>query len=272
MGIVESSVAVILLGQVATASDPAVERLKYMQTTGASYTVTTEDRRGVSFREEPLLRWTNPVSGVPDGGLFIWEDDSKRPLAAAQIFLAPGTEDLWIHEFQSLATEPLRFEYEGRAAWTPRDAGVMFDPLEEAPSPSASASGRLIQMRQLARRFSVKDDFEGASVDELRLMATPLARYADTSATDGAVFAFTHGTDPELFVMLEARPTADGEPLVWHRALAPMTAYAITVNFDGIEDWTVPWRKAPQPITATFKNFPFPPAPEPSLLQRLFDR
>lgn len=242
-----------------TIHDPPAERLEYMQRGGASYKVTGGDGKPLNFRQEPVLRWTNPVSGVVEGGLFVWEDEAKRPMAAAQFFIAPGTEKLWIHEFQSLAQEPLRFEYEGQPVWTPSQRGVELKPVDRAPPPAATPAARLQQMRQIARRFSVKDFFEGKSDDALRLMSTPLARYSDDAASDGAVFAFAHGTDPEMFVVIEARSINQGESPKWHVGLAPMTGYAITAELDDQPYWSVEWRKAPHPITAIFKNFVFPP-------------
>lgn len=276
MGLTELVFCLLCASQVAVEVDvPTVDstpehRLAYMQQSGKLYKVTVGDQRTAKFREAPVLRWTNPVSGVVDGGLFVWQDESKRPVAAAQFFIAPETDKLWIHEFQSLSAESMRFEYGGRAVWTPAKTGVEFKPLAGAPVPAKSSNGRLVQMRQLARRFSIKDDFEGASQDKLRLMTTPLLRYSSKSATDGALFTFAHGTDPELLVMLEVRTAGEDKAGVWYVGLAPMTAYAITAELDGNAYWSVAWRQAPHPITAIFKNFVFPPEQDRSLLQKLF--
>ena len=44
---------------------------------------------------------------------------------------------------------------------------------------------------------------------ELRLLATPLYRYRDTSpeGSDGALFAFVQGTDPEVLLLVETATT-----------------------------------------------------------------
>ncbi|QEG00130.1 hypothetical protein Mal15_41990 [Stieleria maiorica] len=252
--------------KVATVHDSPDERLTYMRTTGGSYEVTVDTGRtqeAVTFRDKPVLRFTNPVSGVVDGGLFVWEDSAKRPVAAAQIFIIPGTDDVWLHEFQSLSTRPLRFQYNGRSAWAPATAGVSFESIPGAPQPAATPAARLLQMRRLVRRISAQDDFEGGDEDRLRLMTTPIARYHDDSTIDGAVFVFAHGTDPELFVIIEARSPqnkqASSTDATWNVALAPMTSYALRAELDGKPYWSVQWRKEPIPVTATFKNFVFPP-------------
>ena len=100
-------------------------------------------------------------------------------------------------------------------------------------------------MRTLADRFTANDEFEGKSRWELRLLSKPLLRYADEKANllDGAMFAWAHGTDPEVFLLLEARKVKD--EYIWHYALAPMTGYALKVQLDGKEVWEVAWRKGP---------------------------
>ncbi len=175
-----------------TSSSPD-ERLVHMQSTGATYSVELDSKRRVTFRRDPVLRFTNPVSGVVDGGLFVWQVDGGRPVAVAQLFIAPGTDDLWIHEFQSLTPGSdvaslgavsaslgmMTFAYEDHVVWSPKSAGLEFKTVAGVSPPAKSAGARLTQMRQIVRRFSVTDDFEGADGDELRLMTTPLVRYAD---------------------------------------------------------------------------------------------
>ena len=249
-----------------SASDTADARMKFMVASGKSYQVTV-DGQSAKLHEKALLRFTNDVSGLPDGALFVWQDQSKRPVAAAQFFIAPGTERLWIHEFQSLAGSKMKFTFDGRDVWTPSKPGVTFTPIAKAPAPAKTPTARLVQMRQLARRFSISDDFEGAEPDQLRLMTTPLVRYQDEKTTDGAMFAFCHGTDPELFVLLEARDSK------WHVGLAPMTAYAMTAKLDDEAIWQVEWRQAPHAKNAIFMNFAYPPeAPATGTGGSLFEK
>ena len=266
-------VAFLLASQVPGATsipgmkDSSAERLAYMQQTAASYSVTIKrdgKDKPISVRPDPVLRFTNPVSGVGDGGLFVWEDESQRPVAAAQVFIVPNSDNTWMHEFQSLATAPMSFEIDGRPAWQPSKPGLQFARLKDADTPAASAPARLLQMRRLARRFSVSDEFEGDNEDRLRLMSTPISRYSTPSILDGAVFVFSHGTDPELFVVLETRRNVDEDgkdERAWYAALAPMTSYALHATLDGKRYWSAEFRTGPFPITATFKNFLFPPSP-----------
>ena len=74
-------------------------------------------------------------------------------------------------------------------------------------------------------------------------MSNPLYRYDAErhGVIDGAVFAFTLGTDPELFVVLEARDNRDGSR-TWEYALAAMTCWAVEVKHQGRPVWQVPER------------------------------
>ena len=160
----------------------------------------------------------------------------------------------------------MSFEYKGVIAWAPKSAGIEFEAIDNVSEPAKTSESRLAQMRQISRRFSVKDDFGGTGDDELRLLSTPMVRYSNEKVLDGAIFAFAHGTDPELLVIVEAQKLAMEKPNKqapasheWRVALAPMTAYAINAKLDGKDFWSVASREAPHAVTATFRNFEFPP-------------
>ena len=133
-----------------------------------------------------------------------------------------------------------------RVLWNPRKAGGEFRPLEGAPSPGETSVKRMVQMRALAAEFSAYDDFKIHITDqestrhELRLMNNPLYRYQDKERQiiDGAVFAFALGTDPELFVVLEAREHDDGSRS-WEYSLAAMTCWAVEVKHDDRSIWSI---------------------------------
>jgi hypothetical protein len=220
------------------------DRLDFMKTSVATYVVMA-DGQEIKLNPEPLLRWDNPVSKVPDGTLFLWQDAKSRPKAIVQVFIAANTKDLWLHEFQSLSTSKFEMFRNDSPVWTPDRGGVDWKPLPDAPSPGGTRIARLTQMRQLAKRFEAQDDFEGKSRWDLRLLSTPLHRYgADgEDVIDGAIFAYAHGTDPEALLLLEARPGQGGAE--WNYALAPMTGYALRVSDQGKEVWTIDKRPGP---------------------------
>ena len=226
------------------------ERLEFMKSSAAAYRFSTSSASELPIVAEPKLRWTNPVSGLQDGTLFLWTDKTGRPAAAAQVFLT--ADNLWLHEFQSLYEGPFSATRDDKPVWEPAREGVSFKRLAGAPPPAATAVKRLTQMKALADRFTANDEFEGKSRWELRMLAKPLLRYADEQSDllDGAMFALAHGTDPEVFILLEARKV--DSDYAWHYALAPMTGYALKVQLDGKETWEVQWRKGPYKPTDPF--------------------
>ena len=77
-----------------------------------------------------------------------------------------------------------------------------------------------------------------------RRFKKPWLRYgkAGSGVDDGALFAFSTGTDPEVVLMIESRPDPAGV-LRWEYALAPMTSFEVKVSWKRNEVWTLPWRK-----------------------------
>jgi hypothetical protein len=174
----------------------------------------------------------------------MWKE-GERPAIFAQIFqLKTG---LWIHECQSLASAGFSMRLGKETKWEPEEAALKFSPLPDAPRAADSALKRLIQMKALAARFSATDDFKSmvdgkATRYELRLLSTPVYRYRDPKQgiNDGVVFAFVHGTDPELFLILEHQ--GKGDKAGWSYALAPMTCWAVQAKLGKAEVWSVPER------------------------------
>jgi hypothetical protein len=221
------------------------EMLKEMTSQAAAYKLTLDNKSEtkLELHGEPLLRFSNPVSGVPDGVAMMWKD-GKRPAVVAQFFQTK--EGLWIHEVQSLADTGLIMQRGGETIWQPRDGAEPFQKLDKAPALADSPTKRLAQMRALAEEFSAADDFKISAGDKettrhpLRMLPRPVYRYQDpeSDVADGAMFAFVHGTDPELFLVLEYRskPAASAG---WYYTLTPMTCWAVTASRDKKEIWTV---------------------------------
>lgn len=220
----------------------AAERMAFMKRSAAVYALRFggQETGKIELHAGPILRWNNPVSGISDGTVFIWTCEG-RPEAAAQVFLV-HRNTRWVQEFQSLSLLPLVAQRDGAAIWSPQSPGLESKPLLGAPSPAATAPRRLQQLRAMAREFSASVDFQGTTRYELRLLPNPLHRYGqdDAKIVDGGMFAFVQGTNPEAFLLIEARPTENGAQ--WHYALAPMTSYAVEVRHKEQPVWSVPRR------------------------------
>lgn len=223
------------------------ERLETMKRQAAAYELTLETKPAVrlTLHGDPLLRFSNPVGGVLDGIVVMWKE-GKRPAVFAQIFRVK--DGLWIHECQSLASEGLSMRMGKATPWHPEEAAQKFKALPDAPRAAKGAVQRLVQMKAQAARFSADDDFRMHINDpetsryRLRLLAKPVYRYQDPERriNDAAVFAFVHGTDPELFLILEHR--GEGDRAGWYYSLVPMTCWAVKTRLDDREIWSVPER------------------------------
>jgi hypothetical protein len=103
---------------------------------------------------------------------------------------------------------------------------VELKPIPGAPKPGPTAGVRLTQMRALAAQYSVVAEYANMKKEDMRLLPAPVYRYASEKqgVTDGVLFAFVRGTDPEAFLMVEARTGKDG--VEWQYAFARFVGHA----------------------------------------------
>jgi hypothetical protein len=131
-----------------------------------------------------------------------------RPTALATLEMYPREGDTAYlqHECISAMEEPFSVDTERGFHWSPSSTQLKFTAIPKAPVVVKSEAARLIQMRALMRRFSASEVAKGIPA-ELRLLPQPLDRYSDpkNGITDGAIFAFVHGTNPELMLLIEAQ-------------------------------------------------------------------
>ncbi len=251
-----------LLGQapapaVADRRNTPEQRLESMRGAMKGYRVALEGDRPAPIRlaEAPAFRVGRQKGNLLDGAIFLWLGEADRPEAAMEAFmlLEPDAPDgKWIHEFTSLATDPLTASRDGKVRWHPAEAGLKFQPMPGAPKPAATPAQRLRQMRAIADDFRADDNFGDNGWTALRMLTTPIARYGKAGATpeDGALFAFVEGTDPEVFLFVEARKGADGPE--WRYALAPMGCWAVKVQLQGRQVWELPRRQTGDPSRPLF--------------------
>ncbi len=237
-------------------------RLEMMMRMAERYDIyaQTDPPRKLERVAKPVLRWTNPVRGAKDGCLWLWTQNG-RPEAIVSFYPSLGTEgEQWDHEFQSLSRGNLRAERSRTPFWTPEKPGIEFKAVPDAPPPADTAAKRSSQIRTLAGRFSarviVREDKSA-----LRLLTTPIYRYNDKEAgvIDGALLVFAQGTDPELFLLLEAR--ADKDTSQWQYALARMTSWGVEASLDERPVWKVEYwdRDNPDPRLPYLSIFRQPP-------------
>ncbi len=219
----------------------SVEIMEQGKRIAAEYQIYLGDDREekLTLHSQPVLRWSNPVAVKLYGGLFIWTAKG-RPEAIVSIHKWYNLRGQPIdQEFHSLSLGELRAERDNRQVWSPSTAGIELKPIPGAPEPDVSAQHRLRQMRSLAREFKVTEIYGKRGPTELRLLSQPIYRYESTSPDllDGALFGFVQATDPDVFLLIEARRKDSGHQ--WQFGLARMTSYALQVRYKNQEVWKV---------------------------------
>ena len=225
-------------------------------------------RRPLPLRREPLLRWSDPTRTIRESAIWAW-GDRGRPCALVTMELSADhdrDEDAlkWGFEFILLKDETVVVDgsneirasratnaghskpvLSGPIHWAPERPGLTFRDVPGAPLPARTAQTRLLQMKELIRRFSAVAH-PSRQPDRLRLVSHPIDRYADAEAEqiDGAIFFFSIGTNPEVMVLLEAQgPTLDRSS--WRYAVAPVTVAPFEVDIDRKQVWAQPYHSEP---------------------------
>ena len=177
----------------------------------------------LTMHSEPVLAWVNPVRYQQQGFVYVWTNEGKARAIGGVFSNYFSDERMYTsHEFHSLSPVGLKATLAGKDVWHPEKSGIEFVELKDAPAPVAKKTGRLAQMRRLAKEFSAYSITHEGSRYELRLLTAPLFRYQtdESDIHDGAVFSMvtSAGTDPEILLVFEVRDTANGSK--WHYAPA----------------------------------------------------
>jgi hypothetical protein len=227
-----------------------VARLKDLRMRGLD-----EPVRPISFVETPVFSFNNPVSSISDGFMFIWTDRGRPAAAMKSYYNWPPRS--WGRTFVTLTQQSLVLESGDQKLWTPPKAAFSFAPLKGAPRPADRPGLRLAQMRKLAERFQIVDNWgiKDPTDWQLRLLTTPLYRYEvpEENVLDGALFGYVITTSPEAVVLLEAR-SAGGE-LTWHYMVSRLTRFGTTFSLDEQKIAEFP-RLDEWPSTGTYFHHP----------------
>jgi len=223
----------------------------------AAYTIRAGGEPLV-LRADSVLNWTNPLDGELHGGVFVWTREG-RPAVVAAIFKWYRPFTHMTHEFQSLTTEPLAADREDRTVWRTSEPGVTWKRVPEAQPPADAPRQRLLQLRAVARKFSVELSEKDGTNRRLRLLSQPLLRYSCPSedVVDGALFAFAKGTDPEAILLLEARGKNSGKH--WEYAIARLNFLEMEASHSGKQVWSVDHLPSPDIYShvEAYTKFPF---------------
>lgn len=201
-------------------------------------TVVNDSSAPSQLVPDPVFRYSDQLRHIKDAGIWIWTEQG-RPLAAMKVEnYEPGVHVRpWLYCFASLSSGIVAAEWPGDPSFRATKPGIKWQSLAEKPAPTRP--GRLIQMREFARRFSGEILRVAATKErhQLRLLTRPLYRYQeDAQVADGAIFGFTGtGTNPDLLLLIEL--TKDS---VWQYGLAGMTAEGLSIRLDEKIVWELP--------------------------------
>jgi hypothetical protein len=191
---------------------------------------------------QPVLYWDDVPRAHHYGTLWIW-GAKGRPAAIIEMYTVNFAKEIqrWPgNVLHSLAPEPLDCEAEFSWDWAPSQPGFALKPVDGAAAPAATNTGRRLQMRALAKRFSAEQTWRDGRA-QLRLLTTPVWQYeaAEEGLIDGGLFVFAHGgANPEVVLILEAIRHKNGER--WSFGCVRLGHAEMKVAFDGREVWSAP--------------------------------
>jgi hypothetical protein len=231
----------------ADSKDRQSARLGMMHKIAASITLTARPGEPLEqvapLRPEPVLRYSDPPRHMEDASMWAW-GSSGRPVAMLKVELYPPHPPLrrWVLGLVSLSADRVSVRYHDGQTWTSRKPGLELRELTGAPVPGGTETLRMTQMKTLARRFAASEDAGAARGRiELRLMPRPFDRYSASAAglLDGVLFGFATGTNPDIFLVIEAWAEArGGGPTRFLYGLARNGGGNFLVKLDGNEVWT----------------------------------
>jgi hypothetical protein len=195
-----------------------------------------ERKTRFELQPQPVLTYSNPVRGDVHGSVFIWTRHARPEVVGA--FFDFRSENKLDSELHALATAGIVGWRDGTEFWNPTKAGASFEPIPRAVAPAAMPAARLRQMREVAGDFTVEREHPEQGKGFMRLLPQPIYRYAspEMRVVDGALFAFVEGTDPEAYLMIEAR---EGDDPHWEFAFARMNIVKFTGAHKGEVVWEV---------------------------------
>src|SRR4029453_11205568 len=182
-------------------------RMQKLASTFQVFAVPGKPESKVELAAEPILRYADNTRQTNESALWIL-GAKGRPSAVLCVEYYPNRKrgPSWLYEIASLSTERIAAQRGDDLAWTAKQPGLELKNLADADPPAARPVQRLGQMKTLRARFTA---FEHAGIEgrvERRPLTSPLHRYADPEhgLTDGAIFSFANGTNPEVLLVLEA--------------------------------------------------------------------
>ena len=195
------------------------------------------DKSKPKFATEPLFRYSDPTRGVTDATM--WRLGEKGRPAAILILENYRTSKLpWSYELTITSDNvPTSIASPGWK-WHPDPKHHQWLRIQDVEPPSAQATRRTQQEKQLVRNFRTTEEWESKTF-ELRLLPKPIATYADekNGILNGSIYVFAHGTNSELLLLLEA--AKESGSTFWRVSFVRAGSARFEVRFDGKIFWNI---------------------------------
>lgn len=212
----------------------ASQRLETMQLRiTAADVISQEPDFPTKFTAKPIFRFSDPARGCVAAA--VWKlGETGRPMAliTSELHRTTFGKPCIGYEYSSLTTSRFSVALDN-FRWTPPGTLYEFKAVPNGPVPDKTPLRRLIQMRDIAKRFTGVEEVNKERC-ELRLLTQPVDRYVPSDAVnaDGAIFLFAFGTNPEVVLLLES----DG--MRWNYAAGRMTgAQSVTLTIGDAIAW-----------------------------------
>lgn len=196
----------------------------------------------VELVETPILRFGDAARKNDAGSVWVW-GQTGRPRAVAEVYRSTsgGGGSSWIYVMSLSSPELVQAETDA-GHWSPQTSSFDLKEIEGARAPSENPAVRLRQMKAVVRQLSAHEFWDPDNTRyDLRLLVTPLYRYkdAENGITDGAIFAFAHGTNPEILVFVEAGANESGAG-TWSLGFVPLGSAELVVTREKETLWQQP--------------------------------
>ena len=200
------------------------------------------DKTAAKVLPEPVVRYSDHLQQIADATMWVY-GTKGRPVALQKVecYRRPGFLK-YLYALFSLSDDLIEVRWPGERGWSSTKPAVELREVPGGPKPASTEAGRLLQMKEVIRRFAATKADMGDVHEEMRVLPRPVYRYRDPDAglQDGAIFAFVvNGTNPDFLMLIELRGP-DVTQATWNYAPVRMTAGILKVRLDGKEVWSVP--------------------------------
>ena len=222
--------------------------LKEMRAAVAEIKVTEkagDQIRSAKLIEEPIFRYSDEQRQIRDATMWVWTERG-RPVSLLKLerYGLPDAQRQWLFNICSTSSDTLAVKWPFDHEFTSKKPGMTFQRVADGPDAAETKTARLIQLKQISRRFALTMLGAAAADDrsEMRLLPKPLFQYSSAPAEilDGALLGFSAtGTNPDAVLAIQLRG-ADVKSAKWEFALTGMTTAGLEARLDDKPVWSQP--------------------------------